>query len=207
MSLARSERHALVHTMSEVGPDAPTLCGDWTTRDLAAHLLVRERRIDTMPGIMIPAFAGHTEKVRSAATDKQWAHLLSEIDSGPPKWSPLFLLDSVANAGEMFVHHEDVRRAAPGWEPRDLPAEVQDQLWRIARMFGRNSYGGCDVTVVFERPGGERATVRKRGPKTVVLRGEPAELLLHAFGRDAVRLEKEGDPGALADIEGSKRGV
>lgn len=193
--------------MSEVGPDAPTLCGDWTTRDLAAHLLVRERRIDTMPGIMIPALSGHTEKVRSAATDRQWAHLLADIDSGPPRWSPLFLLDSVANAAEMFVHHEDVRRAVPGWEPRELPGDVQDQLWRSARMIGRSSYGGSDLTVVFERPGGERAIVRKRGPRTVVLRGEPAELLLHAFGRSEVRVEAEGTEADVAELNGSKRGI
>ncbi|WP_241384305.1 TIGR03085 family metal-binding protein [Rhodococcus sp. CH91] len=208
MSLARSERHALVRTMSEVGPDAPTLCGDWSVRDLAAHLLVRERRVDTMPGIVVPAFAGHTEKVRRAATDRQWAHLLADLDSGPPKWSPLYLLDSVANAAEMFVHHEDVRRAQPGWEPRALSSDDQDHLWRVARMIGRNSYGGCDVTVVFERAGtGENATVRKRGPRTVVLRGEPSELLLHAFGRDEVRLETDGDESAVSELTSSKRGV
>ncbi|MGX7725503.1 MULTISPECIES: TIGR03085 family metal-binding protein [Rhodococcus] len=208
MSLARSERHALVRTMSEVGPDAPTLCGDWTVRDLAAHLLVRERRVDAMPGIVVPALADHTEKVRRSATDRQWAHLLADVDSGPPKWSPMFLFDAVANAAEMFVHHEDVRRAQPGWEPRTLSADDQDQLWRIARMIGRNSYGGCDVTVVFERSGsGERVTLRKRGPRTVVLRGEPAELVLHAFGRDQVRLEIEGDESAVTELAGSKRGL
>lgn len=194
--------------MAEVGPDSPTLCGDWTARDLAAHLLVRERRIDSMPGIVISAFAGHTEKVRVAATEQQWAHMLGDIESGPPKWSPMFLLDSVANAAEMFVHHEDVRRAVPGWEPRDLPVTDQDQLWRLARMIGRNSYGGCDVTVVFERAGtSERVTVRKRGPQTVVMRGEPSELLLHAFGRDEVHLETEGDETAVAALSGSRRGV
>lgn len=194
--------------MAEVGPDAPTLCGDWTVRDLAAHLLVRERRVDTMPGIMISAFAGHTEKVRVAATDRQWAHLLGDIESGPPKWSPLLLLDSVANAAEMFVHHEDVRRASPGWEPRELSSSTQDQLWRLARMVGGRSYGGCDVTVVFERAGtGDRVTVRKRGPQTVVLRGEPSELLLHAFGRDEVRLDTEGDADAVAALSASTRGV
>jgi uncharacterized protein (TIGR03085 family) len=193
--------------MSEAGPDAPTLCGDWTTRDLAAHLLVRERRIDTMPGIMLPPFAGHTEKVRREATDRQWAHLLADIESGPPKWSPLYLLDSVANATEMFVHHEDVRRGTPGWEPRQLSAEVQDQLWRMARMIARAGYKGTDVTVVFERPGGERVTVRKRGPRTVVLRGEPSELLLHAFGRDEVRVEASGDDADIAEVNASKRGL
>ena len=42
MSLARVERHALADTARTVGPDAPTLSGDWTARDLLAHLLVRE---------------------------------------------------------------------------------------------------------------------------------------------------------------------
>jgi len=208
MSLARSERHALVRTMSEVGPDAPTLCGDWTVRDLAAHLLVRERRVDGMPGIVVPALAGHTEKLRKQATDRQWAHLLADLDSGPPKWSPFFLVDAVANATEMFVHHEDVRRARPGWEPRALPSSEQDQLWRFARMIARTGYRGCDLTVVFERSDtGEQVTVRKRGPRTVVLRGEPAELLLHAFGRDEVRLDVDGEEAWVAELNASQRGV
>lgn len=213
--------------MSEVGPDAPTLCGDWTTRDLAAHLLVRERRIDSMPGIVVPQFADHTEKVRLAATERPWAYLLADIESGPPMWSPLFLVDAVANAGEMFVHHEDVRRAVAGWERRALPADDQDHLWRLARQVGRRSYRGSDVTVVFERPsaerpsaehssaehssaehsGGSRVTVRKRGPRTVVLRGEPAELLLHAFGRDQVRLETDGEQRDIDELAASQRGV
>lgn len=207
VSLSQRERAALVRTMSEAGPDAPTLCGDWTTRDLAAHLLVRERRIDSMPGIVVPQLAGHTEKVRRSAAERPWAYLLADIESGPPKWSPLFLVDAVANAGEMFVHHEDVRRAAGDWEPRTLPADDQDQLWRLARQIGRRSYRGTDVSVVFERPDGTRATVRKRGPRTVVLRGEPAELLLHAFGRDQVRLETDGEPRDLDEIAASSRGV
>ncbi len=193
--------------MTEVGPDAPTLCEGWTVRDLAAHLLVRERRIDTMPGIVLPTFAGHTEKVRREATDRQWSHLLADIDAGPPAWSPLYLVDAVANAAEMFVHHEDVRRAAPDWEPRVLSADDQDRLWNLARQIGRRGYGGCDVTVVFERPSGERATVRSRSPRTVVLRGEPSELLLHAFGRDAVRLETIGDDSDVAELGASRRGL
>lgn len=207
MSFAQRERHALVRTMSEVGPDGPTLCGDWTTRDLAAHLLIRERRIDSMPGIALAAFAGHTEKVRKGATDRQWAHLLADIDSGPPKWSPFFLLDSLANAAEMFVHHEDVRRAGPAWEPRELPAEDQDLLWKLARTVGGRSYGGSDISVTFERRRGESTDVRKRGPKRVVLVGEPAELLLHAFGRDEVRVEFRGDEEDVAALASSRRGL
>ena len=38
MSHARDERSALVASLRDAGPDAPTLCAGWTTRDLAAHL-------------------------------------------------------------------------------------------------------------------------------------------------------------------------
>jgi uncharacterized protein (TIGR03083 family) len=40
-SLLRKERQALCDTLTELGPDAPTLCEGWTTADLAAHLMVR----------------------------------------------------------------------------------------------------------------------------------------------------------------------
>lgn len=50
MTAAQRERSALVETFHQVGPDAPTLCERWTTRDLAAHLVVRERRLDATLG-------------------------------------------------------------------------------------------------------------------------------------------------------------
>ena len=52
-TLARAERHALCDLLIEVGPDAPTLCEGWSTFDLAAHLVVRERRPDRGPGLVI----------------------------------------------------------------------------------------------------------------------------------------------------------
>src|SRR3982074_781051 len=114
MTTARRERAALVETMRSVGPDAPTLCGDWTTRDLAAHLVVRERRLDATPGIAVPFLAGYTDKVqRQVAASAEWDELLDKIASGPPIFSPFKILDPVANMGEMFIHHEDVRRAQP----------------------------------------------------------------------------------------------
>lgn len=51
MTAARRERRALVATFREVGPQAPTLCEGWNTTDLAAHLVVRERRLDATAGI------------------------------------------------------------------------------------------------------------------------------------------------------------
>ena len=65
MSVAQRERAALVETMRSVGPEAPTLCEGWNTRDLAAHLVIREYRLDAAPGILIPFFAGRTDKVQN----------------------------------------------------------------------------------------------------------------------------------------------
>ena len=42
----QSERKALADLLAALGPDAPTLCTGWETRDLAAHIVLRERRPD-----------------------------------------------------------------------------------------------------------------------------------------------------------------
>ncbi|MGA2804593.1 MAG: maleylpyruvate isomerase N-terminal domain-containing protein [Acidimicrobiales bacterium] len=51
--LAREERARLCTVLTESGQDAPTLCEGWLTKDLAAHLYVREHRPLAMPGIML----------------------------------------------------------------------------------------------------------------------------------------------------------
>ena len=184
--------------MIAAGPDAPTLCGDWTVRDLAAHLVIRERRPDTGPGILISPLAGYTERVRRNTAKRPFDELVDEVRNGPPIWSPLWPVDALVNTTEMFVHHEDVRRAAPGWEPRTLAAKDEAALWAAVRRMGKMAYRNALVTVILATPDGQKLTARETGDRTVVLLGPPSELLLHAFGRDEVRLDAEG---AKADIE------
>jgi uncharacterized protein (TIGR03085 family) len=206
VTFARDERLALVDSMAEFGPDAPTLCGTWTNRDLAAHLIVRERRLDAAPGIVVGRLAGYTEKVQNETATRPWSRLLDEVRSGPPMWSPMYWVDAQVNLGEMFVHHEDVRRAHEGWEPRVLPESRQDALWGLAKKVGKLGYRHSPVSVVLERPSGEQATVRTAGAGRVILRGEPSELALHAFGRDQVRIETEGDAADVAAVTSLDRG-
>ncbi len=187
--------------MSAAGPDAPTLCGSWTVRDLAAHLVVRERRPDASPGIMLKPLAGHLESVQAKAARRPFPELLADVRSGPPWWSPLKPVDAVVNLTEMFVHHEDVRRGEPGWEPRDLPAADEDKLWSTLRRMGRMAYRKAPVTVELATLDGRRAVVHtKSGTAQVTLTGKPSELLLHAFGRDEVRIETAGDPAAVRTV-------
>src|SRR5262245_545971 len=88
-NVARAERFALCDTFVAVGPDAPTLAGDWTTRDLAAHLVVRERRPDAGLGIVIPPLADYGDKVRHNVAETPWPELVNMVRSGPPVWSPM----------------------------------------------------------------------------------------------------------------------
>ncbi|MFC7450059.1 TIGR03085 family metal-binding protein [Rhodococcus daqingensis] len=207
MSLAHDERLALVVTMSEFGPDAPTLCGEWTVRDLAAHLVLRERRPDASAGIMISALSWYTERVQASIARGSFEGMLEQIRTGPPRWSPMRPFDEQLNLAEMFVHHEDVRRGGPEWEPRTLDLAWQGPLWALARRMGGRAYRKAPCTVVLERPDGKRATVRTAGDETVVLVGDPAELALHAFGRDAVRLEAQGPDQAVTSVMSLDRGI
>jgi uncharacterized protein (TIGR03085 family) len=207
MSLASRERSALSDELLRVGPDRPTLCAGWTTRDLLAHLLVRERQPHAAAGILIPALAPVTERAMDGYREMPWDEAVALFRGGPQSWSPFRFerVDSVANWNEFFVHHEDVRRGVPGWEPREPDEERDAQLWAGARRVGmllRRS----PVGVVLARPSGERHVV-KTGPGVVTVLGEPGELVLFAFGRDAVRVELQGEPGDIEALTASPRGV
>ncbi|MFZ0231169.1 MAG: TIGR03085 family metal-binding protein [Mycobacterium sp.] len=206
MTAAQRERSALVDTLRAVGPDAPTLCDGWKTRDLAAHLVVRERRLDATPGIMVPFLAGHTEKVQDkVARSKSWDDLLGLVSSGPPRYSPFKLLDPVANLGEMFIHHEDVRRAVDGWQPRVLDPSAAGLLRRQLGLMSRLMLSKLPVQIVLRTPAGGQIARVGRGD-TVTVTGDPQELLLFVAGRDAIRVEFDGAPEAIAAVQAAPRG-
>ncbi|MFD4294922.1 TIGR03085 family metal-binding protein [Rhodococcus sp. NPDC058532] len=208
MSLAHDERLALVATMTSVGPEAPTLCAGWTTRDLAAHLILRERRLDAAPGILVAPLAGHTARVQAGIAARPYPELLKLVRTGPPAWSPLRWFDAQANLGEMFVHHEDVRRAGAGWEPRDLGADWDGPLWSLAKRMTRMAFRRAPCTVVVEAGEGRRVIPRQvAGADQVTVVGTPPELVLYGFGRDAVRVALDGPDRAVAAVRALTRGV
>jgi uncharacterized protein (TIGR03085 family) len=204
---AKRERLLLADLLEASGPDAPTLCEGWTTRDLAAHLVVRERRPDAAGGIVIKPLAARLERVMDEMRAKPYEELIQLIRTGPPQFSPFSLkqVDEASNTVEFYVHTEDVRRAQPEWTPRELDAVFQDTLWsrleRMARVMGR----GAPTGLVLRRPDGQTA-VAHRGTPVVTVTGEPAELLLFAYGRQsAARVELDGDADAVAKARGTKR--
>lgn len=207
MTVAQRERAALVSTFRTLSPDAPTLCDGWDARELAAHLVVRERRLDAAPGILIPALAGYTDRVQkqvSATTD--WDALVDQVAEGPPLYSPFKLLDPIANVAEMFIHHEDVRRAQPNWEPRPLDDHTVAALRRPVGMMSRLTLRRAPATVVLKTPQGERLATVGRGPTLTVI-GEPGELLLFITGRDEAQVEFDGPPELVTQVKAARGGL
>ena len=210
MSVAQRERAALVETLRGVGPDAPTLCEGWNTRDLAAHLVIREYRPDAGPGIVVPFFAAHTAKVQREVTEQTgWDELVNKIASGPPIYSPLKLLDPVANVPEMFIHHEDVRRAQPGWQPRVLEPALAAMLRRTLPLMGRLTLARVPGRVALRSKDGKTLLIagsaRFRGP-AVTVTGPPEELLLFSVGRQA-RVDFDGDASAVQAVRDAPKGL
>jgi uncharacterized protein (TIGR03085 family) len=208
MSLAGRERAELSDELDAVGPDRPTLCAGWATRDLLAHLLVRERLPWAAPGIVVPALAPITQRAMRSYDTVPWHERVGLLRSGPPVWSPMrpARIDAAANGGELVVHHEDVRRGEPGWEPRPADPERDEAVWALVQRSARMLYRRSPVGVVLRRPSGEQVPA-KPGSAVVTLVGEPIELLLHAFGRAAVRLEYEGAEPDIAALAAVERGI
>ncbi|WP_055400012.1 MULTISPECIES: TIGR03085 family metal-binding protein [unclassified Mycobacterium] len=206
MSVAQRERAALVETMRAAGPDAPTLCEGWKTRDLAAHLVIREYRPDAAPGILIPFFAPHTEKVQNQVAERaEWDELVDKVASGPPVYSPFKLLDPVANVAEMFIHHEDVRRAQPGWQPRTLDPDLSARLRRTLPLMARLTLAKVPGRVALRTPEGKTLLTAGRGP-AVTVTGAPQELLLFSVGR-AAKVDFDGDPSAVQAVRDAPKGL
>ncbi|GHC55744.1 TIGR03085 family metal-binding protein [Streptomyces cinnamoneus] len=206
---AQRERLLLADLLETVGPNAPTLCAGWRSRDLAAHVVVRERRSDAAAGIVFKPLAARLERVQAEFAGKPYEELIQLIRTGPPRLSPYALkqVDEAANTVEFFVHTEDVRRAQPEWSPRTLDPVFADALWsrleRTARLLGRKA----PVGLVLRRPDG-RTAVARRGTPVVTVTGEPGELTLFAFGRqDAATVELDGGEDALAKLQKGTLGI
>ncbi|GGW52989.1 TIGR03085 family metal-binding protein [Streptomyces caelestis] len=204
---AKRERLLLADLLETAGPDAPTLCEGWTTRDLAAHVVVRERRPDAAGGILIKQLAPRLDRVMAEYTDKPYEELIQLIRTGPPRFSPFSLkpVDEMSNIIEFYVHTEDVRRAQPDWSPRELDPVFQDALWsrleRTARLMGR----GVPTGLVLRRPDGQTA-VAQRGTPVVTVTGDPSELVLFSYGRQsAAKVDLDGDENAIAKLHEAKQ--
>lgn len=183
---AADERHALADLLVQVGPDAPTLCAGWTAADLAAHIVIRERRLDAALGIILKPLAHRTQQVQDKVKNEHsYPQLVHLVRTGPPQWNPMGWgsLAEVSNLAEFFVHHEDVRRAQHDWQPRTLTAELEDAIWHRLQRMGRLLLRSAPVGVRLTSPGRSPLAPQANRPVQVELTGAPSELMFFCYGR------------------------
>lgn len=208
---AQVERHELCDLFDALGPEAPTLDEGWVTRDLAAHLVVRETRPDAALGVLITPLARYTKKVQDKVAATPWPDLVERLRGGPPRLSPFGIpgVDARANLAEFYVHHEDVRRAQDDWTPRPADGERYRDLERMLMKMGRLLLRKSPFTVRLD-PGTGQPFVGHGSdrPGGVTVVGSPDELTLWCFGREEVALvELIGSAADVAALQAANRGI
>jgi uncharacterized protein (TIGR03085 family) len=197
-----TERRAFAETLEAVGPDAPTLAGSWTAADIAAHVL----SLDRLGGV--PTFLGRTVVSRwairlndaagrfadasiKAIRRRGFAWSIERLRLAPPG---LLLRPSVAAVGlfEVFVHHEDVRRASGPSARRAAPDGLIAAVPWLLRYHRKLL---PEVALVVR--GAETEFSTGTGTR-VVLEGDPAEVVLWLAGRSQVAdVRLSGDEDAV----------
>lgn len=206
MNFSAAERAALAGLLIDKGPDAPTLCGEWDTHDLAVHLWMRERELAATAKSFLPGNNHQVEQATRKARSRPYVELVQDWARGPEGLNPWRVLDPVANGLEHFIHHEDVRRGAlaPGdaVDQRPLPESHEKFLHRVLKLGAGRALRsdrpvilaptGLPRVVVNDKPG-----VARDGAGVVRIDGHIGEIILWLFGRDVVELEISGDDSAV----------
>ena len=182
--LARRERRDLCDLALVLGEDSPTLSGDWTAKDLVTHLLVREHSPLGAPGLVVRPLARLTDLEMARIGRQDFAVLVERLRGRGLTPYSLPPVDAVANTLEYFVHHEDLRRAQPGWAPRELDRADESALWSAIRVFGRALVRPAGVPVRIRRTDTGKEASLRRGRNPAVLSGLPSEIVLFLYGRD-----------------------
>jgi uncharacterized protein (TIGR03085 family) len=204
------ERAQLAGLLEELGPQAPTLLQPWTTRDLAAHLVLREHDCLAGPGLVLPgAWGRFAERRRRSLALRDFGWLTATIRSGPPPgFFRIGWVRRVPNLNEFFVHHEDVRRAN-GRGPRTNDRRMDQALWRNvgqgAGFLARRLHGSG---LALHWAGSGKTVRARRGEPTARITGLPGELLLYLFGRqEAAHVGVDGPAAAVAAVRRARFGM
>ena len=208
--VVQAERNALCDSLLALGPDAPTLCDPWRTRDLAAHLVLREHRPDLASGIWFAPLEGHMERGQAALAAGVYTALVERVRSGPPRWSPTHFarVDALFNTTELVIHHEDALRGDGAVGPRrEVPERTSRATLSALRKSASLMFRRAGVGVRLEAPGADPITAGK-GASVVTVSGAPVELLLVASGRMRVAdVVLDGAPEDVETLKNARLGV
>ena len=202
----RRERAALCDTLERLGPDAPALCEGWTTADLAAHLVVRERNPAAGPGILIETgpLAAYTAKAMAAEQAKGYDVMLARLRNGPPA----FMVATMAavNVNENWIHHEDARRAN-GETARPPDPDVEAILTRVTKRTAKLQTRRLKpLGLALDLP--DELVIVRVGHPTATVSGRIGECVLYLSGRRAAaEVELHGNPDAVDVLRTATLGI
>ncbi|ARU46337.2 TIGR03085 family metal-binding protein [Corynebacterium silvaticum] len=211
MLFVEQERLALAELLLEKGAEAPTLCEGWNTEDLAVHLYVRQRYPLATAGMFVPALSPLLKRRTQETASMPFTEIVEAWTEEKRGFSRSKTLDFFLNTAEHFVHHEDLRRGASlgedslghGVQPRSLSDTAEKDLLRLLRLFAPKLLRKSSVPVVLEPDRYPRIVVAdswgvvSSGSAVTHIRGGVGELVLWAFGRDAVDIDVCRDIGKV----------
>lgn len=203
-----TERAALLATLREAGPEAPTLIGPWTAHHLASHLAAQDRfggwparlarTAVAITGVRLSATYLNRPRITAFVNGptRPWDASLDILSKPPP---PPVLGDRVAviTLWEHFTHHEDVRR--PNSIPRQSLPDLEPVLeWVLGynRQRLNRSVRAVAEGRTFEAGIGEPLTIA----------GSLPDLVLWFSGRSTANVEAD-PPGPDVDELQRRLGV
>lgn len=203
MTLAQRQRALLCDLFLELGPDSPTLDEGWKTRDLAAHLYIREHKPQAMLGMFVPRFEKTTERIQDEALQTQgFEGLVKKLRKPALLVRPV---DAIMNGAEYFIHHMDVLRAND--RDQEISAGDEDSLRTPLKMFAGRVAKAYGDRLILDTGDGKQLELG-RGTRPVHVIGKPSELILFVSGRNQnAKVELVGEPDAVAKLVASVGGV
>lgn len=218
----------LLKGLTDAQWEAETVCTGWDAKQLAAHLIVRERSLVAALGIVIPAFSGFHERgvAKVAAYPRQW--LIDRLYAGPPWWTRV----AQVHIAEDWIHTQDILRggAATADPDNELDIDAGDHHPELAHALAR----ACDrfAPLTLRKINGPfrvhltdadtytRTWLVRPGPKfalradwanvapDVTITGPIGELLLAFSGREHVaNVAFTGNPQLISIIRAGLTGI
>ncbi|MDH6194110.1 uncharacterized protein (TIGR03083 family) [Mycobacterium frederiksbergense] len=184
----RAERAAFTESLIELGPSAPTACGDWTALELAAHVVGEERnggvttfiaRSLVVRGVSMPAPPNLVDTALRLERRRGFTALIDRLRRPMPR---LLLRPRVAPLAlfEYWTHHDDLigfndgAHAVPATLAEVIPLVLSYQLKQLPT--------GIRLTVG-TNDGNHRWSVGPKSGSEVILGGAPPDLVRWLSGR------------------------
>ena len=133
----RDEREAIAATMRSLNDDefesAPTLCQDWTPRDILAHVMGVDRHLAEYVRAGGWINTGNeliVRKARSRSRDQ----LMDEMERWVASPAPWVRVSAAFLLGDNAIHHQDVLR--PLGRTREIPEASANAMLREGALLG-----------------------------------------------------------------------